>query len=458
MKNLMESLPTRIIAVATLATMAGTALGQCEPAWDVSIGNPGVDDGYVQPLFVWDDGTGEALYAGGSFGSMGGSPGTLLIAAWNGIDWSGLGSPGLSTGSTNGFVTSMDNYEVDGGDALVVGGFFASAGGLSGTQSIAAWDGTQWLSTGADLVNPDAIWALASGDVGDGDLLYAGGSFTEIGGVTAGGIAAWDGNSWSPVGTGAPLTGVVTPNVFGAVVFDDGSGPALYAGGRFDEIDGVPGTTLLGRFKDGAWEPVGDGLVRSSITGDAGQLAVFDEGTGPALYVGGRSFFAASATGTGDVFKWDGTEWSVVGQDISGIVTRLFAWDDGSGEALYMTTSDASLGRIARLEGDTWVGIDGGVAGGSTFGLGSWNGDLFVGGSFETVDGEAASGIVRRTGCDGGSCYADFDGDGELTIFDFLAYQNAFDAGDLAADCDQDGSLTIFDFLCFQNGFDAGCP
>jgi DNA-binding beta-propeller fold protein YncE len=54
-------------------------------------------------------------------------------------------------------------------------------------------------------------------------------------------------------------------------------------------------------------------------------------------------------------------------------------------------------------------------------------------------------------------CYADIDGDGSLTIFDFLAYQNAFDAGDLLADCDQDGSLTLFDFLCFQNAFDAGC-
>ncbi|MEQ9097298.1 MAG: GC-type dockerin domain-anchored protein [Phycisphaerales bacterium] len=55
------------------------------------------------------------------------------------------------------------------------------------------------------------------------------------------------------------------------------------------------------------------------------------------------------------------------------------------------------------------------------------------------------------------SCYADFDEDGDLTIFDFLAFQNAFDAGDLAADCDEDGDLTLFDFLCYQNAFDAGC-
>jgi len=56
------------------------------------------------------------------------------------------------------------------------------------------------------------------------------------------------------------------------------------------------------------------------------------------------------------------------------------------------------------------------------------------------------------------SCPADLDGDGELTIFDFLTFQNLFDAGDPAADFDGDGSLTLFDFLAFQNAFDAGCP
>ncbi|MEO1007443.1 MAG: GC-type dockerin domain-anchored protein [Planctomycetota bacterium] len=63
--------------------------------------------------------------------------------------------------------------------------------------------------------------------------------------------------------------------------------------------------------------------------------------------------------------------------------------------------------------------------------------------------------ILEPTASD---CLPDIDGDGELTIFDFLAFQNLFDAGDLAADFDGDGELTIFDFLAFQNAFDAGCP
>ncbi|MFI4916077.1 MAG: GC-type dockerin domain-anchored protein [Phycisphaerales bacterium JB060] len=56
------------------------------------------------------------------------------------------------------------------------------------------------------------------------------------------------------------------------------------------------------------------------------------------------------------------------------------------------------------------------------------------------------------------TCRADIDGDGELTVFDFLEFQNLFDTGDLAADFDGDGRLTVFDFLEFQNDFVRGCP
>lgn len=76
---------------------------------------------------------------------------------------------------------------------------------------------------------------------------------------------------------------------------------------------------------------------------------------------------------------------------------------------------------------------------------------------------------VRAVGLDSGEswtvdgisintqCRADLDGDGMLTIGDFLAFQSLFDAGDLSADFDADGRLTLFDFLAFQAAFDAGC-
>ncbi|MCW5756430.1 MAG: hypothetical protein KIT54_04255 [Phycisphaeraceae bacterium] len=59
--------------------------------------------------------------------------------------------------------------------------------------------------------------------------------------------------------------------------------------------------------------------------------------------------------------------------------------------------------------------------------------------------------------CGFGKCAADFNGDGTLNIFDFLAFQNAFASGNRCADIDGDGILTIFDFLAFQNLFATGC-
>jgi len=49
--------------------------------------------------------------------------------------------------------------------------------------------------------------------------------------------------------------------------------------------------------------------------------------------------------------------------------------------------------------------------------------------------------------------WPDFDQDGDLTILDFVAFQNAFMAGDEDADFDKDGKLTILDFVLFQNAF-----
>lgn len=58
----------------------------------------------------------------------------------------------------------------------------------------------------------------------------------------------------------------------------------------------------------------------------------------------------------------------------------------------------------------------------------------------------------------GPPCFADCDGDGTLTLFDFLCFSNAFLEGDPFADCDGDGMFTMFDFLCYQNAYQAGCP
>jgi len=54
-------------------------------------------------------------------------------------------------------------------------------------------------------------------------------------------------------------------------------------------------------------------------------------------------------------------------------------------------------------------------------------------------------------------CPADLNGDGDLDLLDFVAYQQAFTAGEPFADCNADGVLDVFDFVCFQKLFGSGC-
>jgi hypothetical protein len=78
-----------------------------------------------------------------------------------------------------------------------------------------------------------------------------------------------------------------------------------------------------------------------------------------------------------------------------------------------------------------------------------------------TTDGALAS--TAAGGSDAyivkfGSCYADCNNSGTLTIADFGCFQSKFANADMYADCNGSGTLTIADFGCFQSQFASGCP
>ena len=55
-------------------------------------------------------------------------------------------------------------------------------------------------------------------------------------------------------------------------------------------------------------------------------------------------------------------------------------------------------------------------------------------------------------------CAADANGDGELSVLDFVAFQQLWQAGDPGADCDTNAEFNVLDFVCFQQLFVKGCP
>ncbi|MBL8765015.1 MAG: hypothetical protein JNM07_12170 [Phycisphaerae bacterium] len=445
---------------------AATALAQpCTPSWDGAPGTVGINSGYVGALRAWNDGTGERLYAGGSFARMGGLSGTGYVARWNPTTgtWAAMGS-GISAGSTNAFVTSILPYAVGSPSGLVVAGFFDRAGGVNGTRSIAVWTGSAWQAFPVNPVatSPASIWAMSTwpNDPTNQNRLYVGGAgLADIAGTPSNGIQAWNGAAWAPVAT---VNGPFSPTVFSLAVFDDGSGPKLYAGGRFNSIGGLS-AQVIARWDGTTWSKVGAGLVATDVNfAQISAMTVFNDGTGPALYVAGGYFRCPGGGQTQtSVAKWNGSTWTRVGQNVGGYIYGLTGFNDGTGNALYLGgTAVPTVGYVARLESGSWTVVDGGLTGSvggnfpSCFSLLAWDKRLVVGGDFTAAGSTAARGIVFRKAC---PCPGDYNHDGVVDDFDFFDFLNDFFANSMAADVNGDTSVDDFDYFDFLNALNTPC-
>ena len=304
-----------------------------------------------------------------------------------------LGVPGLDRG-----LRGMTVYDLGAGPALYVGGGFNTAGGNPALR-IAKWDGTQWSGFGS---GPDrTVNGLGGSAVSGTPLLYVTGSFTAVGGLPALGIAAWDGLNWAAVGEGLDSRGGR-----GFLEYDDGGGLALYAFGFFFSASGIPGTGGIARWNGAAWSSVGGGTNATVNT-----LCAFDDGTGVALYAGGTFTQAGAGLGTNLIARWDGVNWTDVGNGMSGGLERVNAltvYDHGAGPVLYAAGNFATAGRaavsnVAFWNGSAWSDVGGGtdntVSALQVFDDGDGNGSsLFAGGSFDFAAGVFVSMVAKWNG------------------------------------------------------------
>lgn len=252
----------------------------------------------------------------------------------------------------------------------------------------------EWSAVGSGING--TVEALATFDDGSGPALYAGGNFTTAGGTPASYIAKWNGSGWSSVGSGTNVT------ITCLTVFNDGNGPALIAGGAFIQAGGVA-VNYIAKWDGSSWSPLGSGLNNWPFA-----LAVFDDGSGPALYVGGR-FTQAGGNPAIGIARWDGTSWSSVGSGISGgfgVVYALTELDDGSGPKLYAGGSFEQAGEspalnIAKWDGTSWLPLGSGLNS-SVFAMASFDDgsgpSLYAGGQFNLAGGVAANRIAKWDG------------------------------------------------------------
>jgi hypothetical protein len=319
--------------------------------------------------------------------------------------------------------------------------------------------------------NAPGCTALIVWDDGSGPALYTG--FRYAGGSTPRGIYRWTGAAWTEVGGGIP--GWVT--AFG-VYDDDGPGPhapALYVGGSFDHA-GTVAANGIAKWDGTSWSALGSGLlgVSPDFAPTPRSMAVYNDGTGPQLYVSGYFATAGGQMARG-IARWNGSAWSsnfgATFNFDNGLAMQVF--DDGRGPALFIAASPMASGGvmgdnycIARWDGVSWTNpnttpIPFGRAL-AIYDSGSGPG-LYFGGTFSALNGVSANNIARwgRPMCPA-NCDGSFNAAGcpTLNVNDFNCMINRFANGDQRANCD--GStvnpvLTCNDFMCFMNKFAAGC-
>ena len=293
------------------------------------------------------------LWAGGRFTSAGGQV-VNNVTYWDRSAWRAVGTNAIGVDEA---VEDIVSADLGAGEEVFLFGGFTHTGGFGQTDGVRAehavrWAPNRFLPMGDGQGVSGSALAFAEFDDGSGPQFYAGGSLVSAGGVFVESLARWDGQRWSEL-PGNPEVG----SVFALRVWDDGSGPALYVGGLLDGGEGIL------RWDGSAFSSLGAG-----VEGSVQSIVVHDDGTGPALWVAG-DFDRAGGSNVRDVARWDGTSWSGVGNvgDPFGRVRALASWNDGSGEHLYIgglfnEVDGVPAANLARWDGSSWSALGAGAS------------------------------------------------------------------------------------------------
>ncbi|HRT43238.1 MAG TPA: hypothetical protein P5223_14385, partial [Phycisphaerae bacterium] len=179
-------------------------------------------------------------------------------------------------------------------------------------------------------------------------------------------------------------------SVFSTAIYDDGNGPALYVGGEFDFAGDGPAANIA-RWDGTRWSALGKG-----IRGTVSALCVYRGD----LIVGGQ-FATAGGVSANCIARWNGTTWAALDAGLEGssaAVTALAVYDDALiAGGLFELAGGTSAANIARWDGESWQplgsGLDAGVGA-----LTVWNGELVAGGGFLTAGGVPVEHIARWNG------------------------------------------------------------
>jgi len=332
-------------------TFAGGQQAYRLAKWDGATWTPftsGFINGSVLDMEVFDDGGGPRLYICGGFDSINGVSASR-IARWDGVQFTAL-----TNAAINGDIKTLLVHDDGGGPALYAGGDFTSIGTF-GMGCVSRWRNSSWSSVGGGftMTAGSGPWAsvnnLRAWDDGSGLRVYATGVFDKAGGAPVNCAARWNGATWSA------LAGGVTTQALATAIFDDGGGESLVVTGQIASVNGLSAAGAAA-WRNGAWSSFG---VGQGLNDDVALLTAGEDGAGAALFASGYFTGGAGVSGANLIARWDGSSWSTLGSGVDGLVTSMLCYDDGSGPALWVGGSFTHAGgvnaqRFARWDGASW--------------------------------------------------------------------------------------------------------
>jgi len=275
-----------LTAVCLCAAGSDPVLAQCRRAWDLTLPSLMPVDGVIYDTTVWDDGTGEKLYAVGFFAVHEPDGWKDGVARWTATAWEAVGGGvGYTTHTGYPEVHAVTVYNGE----LVIAGDFTRVGDIP-ANNIARWNGSQWAPLGEGF--HEIIYALteyqgkliAGGRAWDGQAwtslpstgtnwsplaltvyngeLIAGGWFCRANGVSLPNIARWNGARWAALHSPFEIGNMIT-----ALAVYDG---ALIVGGHFTSVVGMPVRKLA------RWNVNGSGALGTGVPYLGWDDAVFD--------------------------------------------------------------------------------------------------------------------------------------------------------------------------------------
>jgi hypothetical protein len=260
----------------------------------------------------------------------------------------------------------------------------------------------RWESTFAGPGLDDTVAAAVVWDDGSGPALYVAGLFLTAGDRRVNRIARWDGERWSAL---AGPSGTGTNGPVSALAVYDGE---LVAAGSFTSAGGVT-VNHIARWDGEAWSPLA-GPDGTGVEGDRGPgvfaLAVLD-----GQLVAGGAFSHAGGTLANNVARWDGQRWApLAGGTEPGVghaivppsVYALQELDDDLVVAGRFThAGGAPAAGVARWDGGGWSPLGGGVGGmvvPTVSALAAYDGELVAAGQFPQADGVVVNNLARWDG------------------------------------------------------------